>query len=270
MRFLSDYHIHTTYSDGKEGPEKYIEQARKLGIEEIGFSEHLTLTGELQQWAMDPMRISEYADHILGLQARYSDIKIRLGLEVDYMPGIEERIGKTVAGIPFDYLIGSVHYLGERTVDFGPEFYQGKNIGNIWDQYFGMLIRAVECRLFDFIAHADLVRIFGFFPASDRTSLYRDLAIALKENDVAIEINTNGRNKPIGDFYPDRDYLKIFHDAGVALCVNSDAHTPERVGEHFEEAYNLALDRGWREMARWSNRRRYLTTIPSMKPSGVQ
>jgi histidinol-phosphatase (PHP family) len=76
----------------------------------------------------------------------------------------------------------------------------------------------------------------------------------MKENNVAFEINTNGRNRPFADFYPDRRFLHVFQEMNVPVCVNSDAHMPSRIGQYFEEAYDLLRYSGYTEMAVFENR----------------
>ena len=83
----------------------------------------------------------------------------------------------------------------------------------------------------------------------------------MKEYDVAFELNTNGRNKPIADFYPDRRFLSIFREENVPVCVNSDAHMPSRVGQYFDEAYKLLKDNGFTEMAVYSQRNRKMISF---------
>jgi histidinol-phosphatase (PHP family) len=258
MIYKTDYHIHTTFSDGKADPEEYIGAAIAAGIREMGFSEHLNLIGSAQEWCMNPERIHEYISYIDRLKKSTPDIKIKTGLEVDYCPGKEETIFKFLSGLKLDYLIGSVHYLGEMSVDSGPEFYAGRNIDEVYNAYFENVIEAVASGLFDFIAHCDLVRIYNFRPSFDPEPLYRKLAKAMSIHDVAFEVNTNGRNRVLGDFYPDRRFLKIFREENVPVCVNSDAHLPQRVGQFFDEAYALLKEAGFKEMAVFNKRERFL------------
>lgn len=258
MIYRTDYHTHTTFSDGKADPEEYISQAISAGIKEIGFSEHLNLFVADQQWCMDLKRVPEYISHIARLKKKFSGIKIKTGLEVDYFPGKEEEIYKFINGLELDYVIGSVHYLGEKTVDSGPDFYENKNIDELYEKYFGYVDEAVASGLFDIIAHCDLVRIYNFKPTASPEHFYRRLAENMKIHDVALEINTNGRNRPLGDFYPDRRFLKIFSEENVPVCVNSDAHLPVRVGQYFDEAYMLLKEACFKEMAVFNKRERFL------------
>jgi histidinol-phosphatase (PHP family) len=258
MIYRTDYHVHSTFSDGRAAPEDYITAAVASGLKEIGFSEHLTLFGGSLDWSMDASGVEPYLKHINNLIRNITTIKVRKGLEVDYLPGKEKDIWSLLKKTKLDYAIGSVHYLGDSSVDTGPEFYDGKNIDNLFETYFEQVTAAAASGLFDIIAHCDLVRIYGFKPSNDPENLYRKLARNFKIHDVAFEINTNGRNRPVGDFYPDRKYLRIFREENVPVCVNSDAHMPSRVAQHFDEAYELLKGAGYTEMAVFENRERFM------------
>jgi len=258
MLYKTDYHIHTTYSDGKAAPEEYISKAISAGIREIGFSEHLNLFVADQYSCIVPERVSGYISHLNKIKKSVSGIIIKTGLEVDYFPGKEEEIYKFIHNLDLDYVIGSVHFLGEKSVESGPDYYENRDVDELYENYFAHVIEAVESGLFDIIAHCDLVRIFNFRPNANPEYLYRRLAKKMKIHDVVFEVNTNGRNRPLGDFYPDRRFLKIFSEENVPVCVDSDAHFPDRVGQHFDEAYKLLKDAGFKEMAVFSNRERFL------------
>ena len=86
--------------------------------------------------------------------------------------------------------------------------------------------------------------------------MYEELAKSFRANDITLELNTNGRNRPVADFYPDHRFLYIFRNYNVPVCVNSDAHMPIRVGQYFDEAYTLLRSAGYSEMAVFSKRNR--------------
>jgi histidinol-phosphatase (PHP family) len=255
MIYKTDYHMHSTFSDGRSVPEDYIAPALAAGLQEIGFSEHLTLFRQPEEWNMNPANLSSYFKYLESVREN-AGIKIKNGLEVDYIEERENEIREFLASLPLDYVIGSVHYLGEKTVDFGPEFYEGKNIDKLFESYFALVGKAVASGLFDIIGHCDLIRIYGYKPSMDLEPMYRTLARTMKQYDVAFEVNTNGRNRPLADFYPDRRFLNIFHEEKVPVCVNSDAHMPARVAQYFEEAYELLRYMGFTEMAVFDGRKR--------------
>jgi len=258
MIYRTDYHMHSTFSDGRSAPEDYISPALACGLSEIGFSEHLTLYKDLEDWNMNPVNISSYINHIETLRDNTNNIKIRTGLEVDFFEGKEVEMQAYLCSLPLDYIIGSVHYLGEKTVDAGPEFYEGKSIDRLFESYFDSVSAAAASGIFDIIGHCDLIRIFGYRPSCDPEPLYRKLANIMKTHNVVFELNTNGRNRPVADFYPDRKFLNIFREENVPVCVNSDAHMPARVGQYFDEAYELLRYVGFTEMAVFDKRVRNL------------
>ncbi|MEE4215032.1 MAG: histidinol-phosphatase HisJ family protein [Bacteroidales bacterium] len=262
MIYKTDYHLHTYYSDGKAWPEEYISKAHEAGLSEIGFSDHLTLTEEQQDWSIKLSELDEYIERVLKLRENEHSLIVRLGLEVDYFPGREEEIAGYIDALPLDYVIGSVHFMGDSSVDLGPEYYENKDIDRIFEKYFKLVARAASSGLFDFMAHPDLVRIFRYYPSHNAEALYRELAVQLKKSGVAFEINTNGMNKPLRDFYPDRRYLHIFREEGVPVLVNSDAHSTERLGQHFEEAYSLLRAAGFTEMVTFAERRKLMRPLP--------
>jgi histidinol-phosphatase (PHP family) len=258
MIYRTDYHIHTLFSDGKADPEEYITAASVAGLKEIGFAEHLNLFRANQEWCMDPKKTPEYIRHVKGLMKNDKNIGVRIGLEVDFFPGGEKDIYDFISHYDLDYIIGSVHYFGETTVDSSADFYKDRDIDDLYKSYFELLYQAVESGLFDIIGHADLLRIYNFKPSYDPEFLYRELASRMSRHDVAFEINTNGRNRLLGDFYPDRRFLHLFRQKNVPVCVNSDAHIPERAGQYFNEAYRLLEDAGYSEMCTFKKRERFM------------
>lgn len=261
MIYKTDYHIHTCYSDGSDWPEAYLPAALKAGLSEIGFSDHLTLMDDQKDWSIDPSLLEEYCNRILRLRETTRDVIIRIGLEVDYFPGKEDLIDKTIKDLPLDYVIGSVHFLADKAIDLGPEYYENRDIDAIFDSYFSTIEEAAATSLFDFIAHPDLVRMFRYHTSHDPSHLYRRLAKALHRYNVGFEINTNGMNKPLSDFYPDRRFLHIFNEEKVSVCVNSDAHKPSRIAQFFDEAYALVFNAGFTEMATFDNRKKTMVPI---------
>ena len=259
MIYRTDYHIHTRFSDGRADAEEYIPAAINAGLHEIGFSEHLNLLVPDQRWCMDPSKTGEYIKCLKRLRKSYRGrIEIKIGLEVDFFPGKENDTFSFLAPLELDYVIGSVHYMGETTVDSSPDFFKDRDTDEIYNSYFELLFQAVESGLFDIIGHSDLVRIYNFSPSFNPEPLYRKLAAEMAQHDVAFELNTNGRNRPLADFYPDRRFLHLFRQKDVPVCVNSDAHFPERTGQYFDEAYSLLKEAGFNEMCTFKRRERIM------------
>src|SRR5512140_1054942 len=111
MIYKTDYHMHSSFSDGRAAPEDYIASAIASGLSEIGFSEHLTLFRELEGWNMDPANIPAYMEHLDWVRKNTNHVRIRTGLEVDFFDGREEEIRSFLSPLNVDYIIGSVHYM---------------------------------------------------------------------------------------------------------------------------------------------------------------
>ncbi len=261
--YKTDYHIHTTHSDGRSNAEDYIETAINRGFSEIGISDHILICKTDETWCMAPPDLDSYYEHINYLRETTKTIPVKVGLEVDYIEGRESGTEAMLKRYDLDYRIGSVHYIeGMMSIDSTPEIYAGKDFDFLFKLYFDTVTKAVESGLFDIIGHFDLIRIFCQQPSYDPTTLYRNFSRCLKEHDIVFEINTNGRNKPVNDFYPDKRFLGILAEDGNKVCVNSDAHFPNRVGQHFEEAYHMIRTAGFTEMATFSGRKRKMVPIP--------
>jgi len=258
MIYRTDYHVHTSFSDGKADPAGYILAAREAGLMELGFSDHINLRYNNLHWTMDTAVIHDYITKMTMLGKEYKHPVLRKGLEVDYFNDMEKEIYDFISPLRLDYVLGSVHYLNGESVDSNPEFYSGKDFDKIFSDYFDLVCEAVSSGLFDLISHCDLVRIYGKNFSADPSYLYEHLAMTFARHDIAFEVNTNGMNRPLGDFYPDVRFLHIFRKWNVPVCVNSDAHLPARVGQHFERAYRLLKDAGYNEMCTFSRRERFM------------
>jgi histidinol-phosphatase (PHP family) len=210
---------------------------------------------------MDIEKIPEYLELVAVARAENPEIPVRIGLECDYFPGEESWIEKLAAMHDWDYVIGSVHYISpEWAVDDPAPRWVGRwdatPVEEVWRDYWDRLASAASSRLFDFIGHPDLVKIFNRVPAGDLRPYYESTISALAESGTAIEINTAGLRKPVNELYPAPGFLVLAQEAGVALTINSDAHKPADVARDFDKARDLARACGYAETIRLEKRRR--------------
>ena len=260
--YKTDYHIHTKYSDGRATALENIDAAYEAGFNEMGFADHVLICKTNEKWCMAPKDLDDYYKYFNQLREETSKIPVKVGLEVDYIEGREKDIEKMLDKYDIDYRIGSVHYIERKMcIDSEPKIYIGKDFDYVFDLYFKTVSKAVESNLFDIIGHFDLIRVFCFKPTYDVTPYYKSFSKLLKKHDISFEINTNGRNKPVNDFYPDKRFLEILAKDGNTVCVNSDAHYPYRIGQFFDEAYELVKEAGFKEMATFNHRERKMVPI---------
>ena len=255
-----DYHMHTPLCHHATGhPSDYVREAMRKGLPEIGFADHNPMPETFDQWRMDLGDLPRYFEWIEEAREKTPGFPIRLGLECDYLPGREDWIGKLAGMARWDYLIGSVHYITEDWAVDDPkrmDHYRECPPEELWTMYWSACEKCVRSRLFDFIGHPDLVKIFGSRPGGDLTRYYEPVIAALAECGGAFEINTAGLRKPVAEIYPAFDFLKLACEAGVPLVINSDAHSPEQVGMDFEAARALARKAGYETSLRFQGRER--------------
>jgi histidinol-phosphatase (PHP family) len=261
MRLPADYHMHTPLCRHATGePADYAKRAVEIGLTEIGFSDHSPMRQDnFDNWRMNFSQLDEYVEKIRKAQKDFPQLTIRLALEVDYLPGHEDWIRELAALHPWDYFIGSVHYVSDSwAIDDPQKLSEWKNRDSfeVWQIYFERLAKAAESKLFEIIGHTDLPKKFGHRPTRDCTPLYDKFLDAAKKSGSAIELNTAGLRKDCKEIYPSREILEIAFQKGVPICFGSDAHAPEEVGMNFPEAISLAHATGYKEFCQFAKRKR--------------
>ena len=241
-------------------PTEYAARALKIGLTEIGFTDHSPMRrDDFDDWRMRFDQLDEYVENVRRAQREHPGLTIKLSLEVDYLPGHEDWIRELAARHPWDYLIGSVHYVSDSWAVDNPNKlseWKHRDPWEVWSVYFERLTRAAETGLFESIGHADLPKKFRIVPERDCAPLFHRFLAAAKKTDTAIELNTAGLRKDCREIYPSRPFLQLARTAGVPITFGSDAHAPEEVGMNFAEAVALARSVGYTECLRFSGRRR--------------
>ena len=159
----------------------------------------------------------------------------------------------------FDYLIGSVHYITPDWDVDNPsklERWKDQPVEETWKQYFRCVAESAQSGLFDIIGHPDLCKKFTHIPEGDLLRFYAPALEAIADNRVCIEINTSGRHKPAKEAYPNKLFLEEALRRDIPIVISSDAHAPQEVGRDFDWAKQFAWDIGYREVQRFSRRKR--------------
>jgi len=262
MNRLADFHTHTLLCRHAEGwPVDYARAALERGLEELGVSDHSPMPAALEpfdDWRMRLEDLARYRDAVEAARAAYPSLPIRLGLEIDFIPGHERWAEELAAMADWDFLIGSVHYIAPGWDVDNPARLSRFNelpVEEIWRSYFDACERCIRSGLFDFVAHPDLPKKFGHRPNGDLRRYYEPVVAALAETGVAFEINTAGLRKPAGECYPSLEFLKMAAQAGAGMLINSDAHTPAEVGAGFDVAAALAKEAGFTSTVRFAQRK---------------
>ncbi len=261
MSLPADLHMHTPLCRHAAGePVEYARHALSVGLTEIGFSDHSPMPrDDFDDWRMLDRQLDEYVAKVQVAQKEFPQLAIRLALEVDYLPGHEDWIRQLAQRHPWDYFIGSVHYVSDSwDIDNPAKLSEWKKRDpfEVWSAYFDRLTMAAESGLYEIIGHSDLPKKFGIRPAQDCTPLYEKFLDAAARSGCAMELNTAGLRKDCREIYPCREMVRLAFQKGVPITFGSDAHVPGEVGMNFTDAVELARSEGYTETCRFKQRQR--------------
>jgi len=267
-----DYHLHTERCCHATGSvEEYLAVAEEKKIAEIGFADHFPLDmlgfSPRLQVTMGGDELTAYISQVEELNKCSNAVAIRTGIEVDYIPGTEEKLNSLLKEYSFDYVIGSIHFMGDWdfTHPVYAEDFNSRNLDSVYRTYYEMVWDLCRCGLFDIIGHIDVVKKFGYQPGGSLEPYWIETARILRETATCFELNTAGRDAPVGEFYPGKRFLEICFAEGVAVTLGSDAHAPGQVGRYFPEALQLLQAVGYRELAAFKKRARRAVPLNDLK-----
>lgn len=252
---MTDYHMHSVLSDGKNNYEEMIQAAIAKGLDEIGFTDHVCL--KPVTWAISSIDIPVMVEQIGILKERYSDrIRVKFGVEMDYLPGYEDEIKSLINSLPLDYVIGSVHFIGDWNFDTDKSLYGKWSNDELYHMYFDLIQKAARSGLFDIIGHMDIIKKFRVYPETDQTQLIDDTLKIIKESGVVVELNTGGVDRPCAEFTPSPSIVEQCYFHHIPLTLTSDAHKTEQIARHFQTAVDLLRKIGVEELVTFDKRKR--------------
>lgn len=263
---LTDYHVHTPLCRHASGwPTEYALRAREMGFCEIGFADHSPMREPFDDWRMLIEELPRYVEEVERARREVPEVRIRMGLEVDYLRGCEEWVQALAGMADWDFLIGSVHYLPDGWEVDNPKYlrrHREEDPERIWTEYWSVYREMVLSGLFDFVGHPDLPKKFGIRPVGDLGRFYRPVIEAMVAGDVAFELNTAGLRKDCREVYPEPAFLRMAFEAGVACLMNSDAHAVAELGADFEVGLRCLRVAGYSALCRFEGRRRVMVDLP--------
>ncbi len=292
---MSDYHVHIhphRPTPGAPPPgvfpaayiDRYVEVALSRGAQEVCFVEHLYRCVESQSalgqwWKSDPdphlvkemdeimaseldMSLDKYVEAILAAKAR--GLPVKLGLEVDFEPGTEHKVMDLIAPYPWDYLVGSVHWIGAWWFmrPSGVAEYTRRGVRRAFEEYFALATALAATGMVDSLGHVDVIKAAGLLPDGSLRYLWEPIVEATAASATAVEISSKGLLRVVNEIYPAPGLLDLFHAAGVPITLGSDAHTPEESAFGYDQIIAEARRAGYSEYLRFSERRRIATPLP--------
>jgi histidinol-phosphatase (PHP family) len=283
-----DYHLHLwPHGSRAHAPDlgelaAYCERAAAAGISEIALTEHFFRFAQAadvvgpwwsacgapselrdQMGAYWSSHVSADLDEYVGavLEAKAAGLPVVLGLEVDYYPGLMDKVGALLAEYPFDVLLGSVHWMGAWGFDnlddpVAMAEWDRRSVEDVWRSYVEALEELAASGACDVLAHPDLCKVTGRLPAPSLVDEFHDrMAEAAASSGMAAEVSSAGWRKPVGEAYPAESLLARFCRRGVPVTTASDAHGLSDVGFRSAELRALVADAGYTALAAFRQRR---------------
>lgn len=270
--FRQNLHTHSHFSDGKASPEAVVKSALDQNINCLGFSDHAPVPFE-NSFSIKPGQLNNYCTEIRRLRFEYAQgIDILLALEIDYIPGLMENFGAFKKASALDYVIGSVHLVGQNdpenlwfidgplveTYDDGLTRFFGNDIQKAVSAFYRQTNQMIENETFDVIGHFDKIKMHNqnrFFTEDEKwyQKLVFESLELIKAHDLIVEVNTRGLyKKRAQDFFPSTWILKELLKMDIPVIVSSDAHQPEELQLLFSEAHQALLATGHKKTMRFT------------------
>lgn len=279
---MLDYHMHVEnyYPFGRSPDDRpdgtdpmetmhvFAASAADHGVQEITITEHVYHFVQAKDivdrpWS-DALCFYDMDYYVELLQsARREGLPIKTGIEMDYIEGKEPVIERIVEGYPWDFVLGSVHWIGDWGFDLESmaDEWDRRSVDQAYRDYFRLLGQAVQTGCFDSMSHPDLIKVRGHMPEGDVTDLYETFAEQVSgQEGLCVEISSAGIRKPVGRIYPERPLLEACARRGISITTASDAHFVEDIGRDFDQVKSLASACGYGEAMSFDRRR--ATPVP--------
>jgi len=256
----TSYHVHSLWSDGADSIADLVAAAPEYQVEEIGVSDHLVIRPEgapVASWSLPAERLDDYiADVIRARDA--AAVPVKIGLEVDYLPEQMDKLRQLLEGRGFDYLIGSVHFVGDFPVDESESFWarlSAEETNDVCRRYWLLVGQMAEAGLFHLGGHLDLVKKFDFRATADLSREIGGALDAIARAGMAVELNTSGWSKPCREPYPSRQLLRQAASRGIPVVITADAHRKMDLTRDFDRAAEMLDELGITDSLRFASGR---------------
>ncbi|MBH8609406.1 histidinol-phosphatase [Thermoactinomyces sp. CICC 10521] len=249
--------------------EDYIKTAINYGLQVIGISDHspffASQEDHLKPWvAMAKSEFPNYVCEVLHLKEMYQDkIEVLLGVESDFFPEYIDIYKNIFGKFPFDYIIGSVHRTGGINI-FNKQRWEGLKESEYLREkeiYYALIQESAKSKMFDILGHIDAIKARCPYFSQVKTDIVDETLKIIAECDVVIEVNTSGKTKDCGGWYPSDEILERACFYGVKVTFGSDAHEPERVADDWEKVRTFLMEIGYKEWAIFRKRKRVLLSL---------
>ncbi len=258
-RNMYDSHMHSPLCKHARGePTAYAAEAERKGLRGITFTCHSPMPfGWNPKVRMSSKQLPQYIDMVAAARDQFAGrVDVRLGLESDYLPGMESWLDALHRRADFSYILGSVH---PQTDEYKQLYLEGETRLEYEKSYFENLANAAESGLFDCLSHPDIVKIIHpkLYRVTDHLDTIRRALDRITRAGTAMELNTSGLHKPYPEMNPGAEILKEMRLRDIPVVLGSDSHDAHRVGADFDKALAQLEKAGYDSVSYFLGRERY-------------
>ncbi|MCB0063917.1 MAG: histidinol-phosphatase HisJ family protein [Caldilineaceae bacterium] len=264
---LHDYHMHTHFScDSKATMVEMCKSAIAQEIPEIGFSEHFDLhpLEPCHNW----FQVDPWWAELTRCRAEFAgQLIIRAGIEVGEPHLYQAEMHALVSRFPFDYLLGSLHWVGRHSM-FDITYFKNHEAEVAYSTFFVELEKMTRQGGFDILSHFDVLTrtaqaVYGLYNVADYEDLVRPILRNCIDHGIALDLNTSALRKRANVLTPNREVLRWYVElGGERVTLGSDAHKPLDVGSHLDVALAIAKEAGLRYLTYFVERNAELRPMP--------
>ena len=264
---LTSYHVHSEFSDGRNTLVELVEGGLRAGLDEMGFSDHYVLLGgdRTVRWSMPLDALPRYFEGMRAAsEAAEGKMIVRCGLEADFEPEAASELRDALRGFAFDYVIGSIHFIGGFAVD---------ELKDNWDhltererndmirEYWERIPLLARSGMFDIMGHLDLYKKFGYGPTVDMSAEIANALDAIAHAEMTVELNTSGWDKEVEEAYPSTSILRECRSRGIPIMLSADAHNAQDLTRNYDRAAALLRGIGWDSTVTYAQRTRRIVPL---------
>ena len=256
---MFSYHNHSDLGDGFASPEEQIISAYNHGITEFGLSDHYCIWFDGTTPGFSIKDIDNYFKTLEKLKEKYaSALKIKFGVELENLPKMLEKQSEVLSKYPLDYVIGGTHFIDDWPLDSYKEWWTvlgdeeiKRRIDKYWEAHYYM------CKYgdIDVVAHFDSYEKWGPLAEGDWTEPFTECLKVCKERGLVTEINTAKKKPGVDAFFPNEPFIKIIAEYDIPVIISADAHYPDQVVRHFDEAKELFKKYNIKRTAKFDKRK---------------
>ena len=251
MTITTDFHSHVSRSSARE----MALSAQEKGLHVLGLSEHIFQMVEARPTLVHMPQegpFLTFSEYIAAVRAagRDASVTLRLGLEVDFIPGKNEQIQAFLQEYDWDFLIGSVHEVDGLQFENNRKWDREEGEA-LWLRYMTLLREAVNSGYFSLVSHPVRMRTANAYLPPNLDQELEQLAAEAARCNVALEINGYDLQN-----YPNlvRRLARACALHKTPVSVGSDAHNPRQIALTHSHTESILQEVGIKSVRIWQQR----------------